>query len=121
MCIVGSPIQCGSYDSRAGPCDVGSIAGWYTISPILDFDVILTLKNRGCKEENGKLHGLYEVRGVPVKPEVEEPKYTKLSEDKPDVSKRIGIGKGIITDPVNFDELDEKIAVLFEESALSDL
>ena len=32
-----------------------------------------------------------------------------------DVSKRIGIGKGLIEDPTDFDKWDEEIADLFED------
>ena len=32
-----------------------------------------------------------------------------------DVSKRIGVGKGIIEDPTDFDKWDEEIADLFED------
>lgn len=39
---------------------------------------------------------------------------TKLNPESTDVSKRIGIGKGIIEDPADFDKWDDEIADLFE-------
>lgn len=39
---------------------------------------------------------------------------TKYNSEVIDVSKRIGIGKGIIEDPTDFDKWDDEIADLFE-------
>lgn len=39
---------------------------------------------------------------------------TKFNSEAIDVSKRIGIGKGIIEDPADFDKWDDEIADLFE-------
>lgn len=41
-------------------------------------------------------------------------KSTKSDSEAMDVSKRIGIGKGIIEDPADFDKWDDEIADLFE-------
>ena len=40
---------------------------------------------------------------------------------QPDVSKRIGIAKGVINDPEDFDAWDEEIVKMFEEAIDEDL
>ena len=55
-------------------------------------------------------------RGKPRKGLTYLPKNNlKSTTEAIDVSKRIGVGKGIIEDPTDFDKWDEEIADLFED------
>ena len=70
-------------------------------------DRIINMSDEGASFINQVINNMNPVF-LTRKPVVE------LSKDAVDVSKRIGIGKGIIDDPEDFDKWNDEIADLFE-------